>query len=93
MLPCVALVGTDVSEEFSDSFIRVTRIGELGTTLAVTSNRRKLRINTKKEFVNFNVNGIRIVALQQMNKHNVIFLHPVARSITQSFSSVFVRHF
>jgi hypothetical protein len=29
-----------VSEELSASFIRVTRIGELGTTLAVTSNRR-----------------------------------------------------
>jgi hypothetical protein len=36
----VALVKTDVSEELSASFIRVTRIGELGTTLAVTSNRR-----------------------------------------------------
>jgi hypothetical protein len=31
-----ALVRTDVSEEPSASFIRVTRIGELGTTLAVT---------------------------------------------------------
>jgi hypothetical protein len=30
----VALVRTDVSEELSPSFIRVTRIGELGTTLA-----------------------------------------------------------
>jgi hypothetical protein len=28
----VALVTTDVSEELSASFIRVTRIGELGTT-------------------------------------------------------------
>jgi hypothetical protein len=36
----VALVRTDVSEELSASFIRVTRIGELGTTLAVTSNGR-----------------------------------------------------
>jgi hypothetical protein len=34
----VAPVRTDVSEELSSSFIRVTRIGELGTTLAVTSN-------------------------------------------------------
>jgi hypothetical protein len=39
----VALVRTDVSEEHSASFIRVTRIGELGTTLAVTSNRRTPR--------------------------------------------------
>jgi hypothetical protein len=37
MLRRVALVRTDVSEELSASFIRVTRIGELGTTLAVTS--------------------------------------------------------
>jgi hypothetical protein len=39
MLRRVALVRTDVSEELSASIIRVTRIGELGTTLAVTSNR------------------------------------------------------
>jgi hypothetical protein len=39
MLGRVALVRTDVSEEPSSSIIRVTRIGELGTTLAVTSNR------------------------------------------------------
>jgi hypothetical protein len=36
MLRRVALVITDVSEEFGASFIKVTRIGELGTTLAVT---------------------------------------------------------
>jgi hypothetical protein len=38
MLHRVALVRTDVSAELSASFIRVTIIGELGTTLAVTSN-------------------------------------------------------
>jgi hypothetical protein len=36
------LVRTAVSEELSASFIRVTRIGELGTTLAVTSVRQLL---------------------------------------------------
>jgi demethoxyubiquinone hydroxylase (CLK1/Coq7/Cat5 family) len=46
MLHRVALVRTDVSEELSASIIRVTRIGELGATLAVTSNRSKLRSNT-----------------------------------------------
>jgi hypothetical protein len=40
MLRHEALVETDVSEERSPSIIRVTRIGELGRTLAVTSNRR-----------------------------------------------------
>jgi hypothetical protein len=39
MLRRVTLVRTDVSEERNVSIIRVTRIGELGTTLAVTSNR------------------------------------------------------
>jgi hypothetical protein len=37
MLPRVALVRTDVSEEPGASFIRVTKIGELGTTHAATS--------------------------------------------------------
>jgi hypothetical protein len=46
MLRRVALVRTDFSEELSAS-IRVTRIGELGTTLAVTSNRHTLQRNTK----------------------------------------------
>jgi hypothetical protein len=42
MLRRVALVRTNVSEELTASIIRVTRISELGTTLAVTSNRRTL---------------------------------------------------
>jgi hypothetical protein len=46
MLRRVALVRNDDSEELSASFIRVTRIGELGKTSAVTSNRRTLRRNT-----------------------------------------------
>jgi hypothetical protein len=45
MIRRVALVRTDVSEAPSASFIRVTRLGELGTTLAVTNNRRTLRRN------------------------------------------------
>jgi hypothetical protein len=41
MLHRLALVRTDVSEELGDSFIRVTRIGELGTTLAVFLRRMR----------------------------------------------------
>jgi hypothetical protein len=37
MLHCVALVRMDVSEECSTSIIMETRIGELETTLAVTT--------------------------------------------------------
>jgi hypothetical protein len=47
----VALVRTDVSEGRSTSIIRLTRIGELGTTLAVTSNRRTLGRNTKSSWM------------------------------------------
>jgi hypothetical protein len=39
MIRRVALVRTDVSGELSASIIRMTRIGELGTMLAVISDR------------------------------------------------------
>jgi hypothetical protein len=42
MLRRAAFVRTDVSEEPGASFIRVTGIGELGTTQAATSNLRTL---------------------------------------------------
>jgi hypothetical protein len=44
MLRRVALVRTDVSEEPGASFIRVTRIGELGTSQAATSDVRRLLV-------------------------------------------------
>jgi hypothetical protein len=47
LLRRVALVRTDVSEGRNASIVRVRRIGELGTTLAVTSNRRILRRKIK----------------------------------------------
>jgi hypothetical protein len=45
----MALVRTDVLEELSASFIRVTQICELGTTLAVTSNRCTLCASTSQQ--------------------------------------------
>jgi hypothetical protein len=53
MLRRMALVRTDVSEELSSSIINVTRIGELGRTLAVTSNRRKLRTSQRGSVVSY----------------------------------------
>jgi hypothetical protein len=54
MLRRVALVRTDVSEERSAFIIRETRIGELGTTLVITRNRRTLcyveRVNSKVSY-------------------------------------------
>jgi hypothetical protein len=46
MLRRVALVRTDISEERIGAFIRVAIVAVAGKTLAVTSNRRKLRRNT-----------------------------------------------
>jgi hypothetical protein len=44
MLRRIDLIRIDVSEERSDSFISMTTIGELGTTLAVTSSVRRLLV-------------------------------------------------
>jgi hypothetical protein len=51
MLCCVAFMRTDFSEELSSSIIMVTRIDELGTTLAVTRNRRTLHISSQRASV------------------------------------------
>jgi hypothetical protein len=51
MLRSVAVVRTNASEELSASFIRATSIGELRTTLAVTSNRRTPRGNISSQRV------------------------------------------
>jgi hypothetical protein len=51
MLRLVALLRTDVSEKSSASFIRVTGISELGTTLAATGNRRTRGISSQRESV------------------------------------------
>jgi hypothetical protein len=47
MLCRVALVRTDVSEELIASVIMVTRVGELGTALAVTA----VTLRRNKSFV------------------------------------------
>jgi hypothetical protein len=46
MLRRVTLVKTDVPEERIASTIRVARIGDIGTTLALAKNRSTLRRNT-----------------------------------------------
>jgi hypothetical protein len=55
LLRRVAIIRTDVSEEPGASFIRVTKIGEFGTTQAATSNRRTLRRNTNTKTTFFNM--------------------------------------
>jgi hypothetical protein len=55
MLRRVALARIDVWEERSASFIRVKRIGELETTLAVPSNRRVFLRSVRQLLVTANV--------------------------------------
>jgi hypothetical protein len=57
MLRRVAFVRTDVSEELSAFFIMVTRIGELGTTLAVTTAKkyRSDRRENLKSYIIYNI--------------------------------------
>jgi hypothetical protein len=79
MLCCVALVRTDVSEETSASFIRVTRIGEIGT-LAVTSYQRTLRRNTKS--------GKKMSVLTRATRRNIpedAILHSHCREKLKSY--------
>jgi hypothetical protein len=53
MVRRVALVRCDVSDQPIASIIIMTRIDEMGATLGVASNRRKLRESLFTEFENF----------------------------------------
>jgi hypothetical protein len=68
MLRRVALVRTDISEELNASFIRVTRIDELGTRLAVTSNRRTFLRSVRRLLVRASVVPISPILVTLMNE-------------------------
>jgi hypothetical protein len=63
MLRRVALEGTDVSEGLGASIIRVKRIGELGTTLALTRKRHTLRRNNMPVTANVDPSSSILVTL------------------------------
>jgi hypothetical protein len=81
----VALVITDVSEELSTSFIKVTRIAELGTTLTVTSDRHTLRRNTFLRSVR------RLLVTANVFHSSQILVTLMMRALSSSETSVLTR--
>jgi hypothetical protein len=69
MIRRVALVRTEVSEKISASIISVTRIGELGTTLAVTSNRCKHAWWCHVSLVRTNVTEEHVASIFRVNSN------------------------
>jgi hypothetical protein len=75
MLCRVALVRTDVSEEHVAFIIRMRRIGELGTTLAVTSNRSTLRHGlTSQKTAFFNLQQVWAVTVVDVSVFGIVRL-------------------
>jgi hypothetical protein len=90
MLPCVALVRTDVSEERNVSIIRVTRIDELGSTLAVTGNRHTLRRNKKWAHIVFLCSGRRLLVTANFLSSQIL-VTLMKEALSSSETSVLTR--
>jgi hypothetical protein len=88
MLRRVANVRTDVTEEFRASIIRVTRIGVLGTTLAVTNNRRTLRRNTNLSHVVFLRSERRLLVTANVVPSSPILIILMMEALSSSETSV-----
>jgi hypothetical protein len=95
MLRRVALVRTDVTEELSDSLIRVTRIGEL-TTLSLTSSVRQLLVRDSVvpsslilvTLMNEALSSTQMSVLTRATRHNiteVTILHSHRRENLKSY--------
>jgi hypothetical protein len=91
MLHHVALVRTDVLEELSASIIRVTSISELGTTLAVNSNRRTLRTNVRRLPFVFLRNLLRLLVTANAVPSSPILVTLMMEALSSSETSVLTR--
>jgi hypothetical protein len=83
MLRRVTLVETDVSGELSASIIRVTRIGEIGTTLTVISNRRKLQRNHMTNVVTSSPILVTLIIEALSSSETLVLISATRRNISE----------
>jgi hypothetical protein len=86
----VALVRIDIPEEHISSIIKVTRISELGTKLALTSNRSTMRTNGIYIYI-FLRSVLRLLVNVNIIPSSLILVTPIMNSILSSEVSILTR--